>query len=152
AQNVAILKAFGATVDLVSTPDPVTGEFLQARIARVKQLAREIPGSFWPDQYSNFANAEAHFETMTEITEAVGDVDYLFSAVSTCGTMSGCANHIRAYNLKTKLWVVDALGSVLFGGHSAKRLIPGHGASVVPKLCVPHQADRHIRVTDLDCI
>jgi len=44
------------------------------------------------------------------------------------------------------------MGSVLFGGQPAKRLIPGHGASIVPKLCVPHLADRHIRVTDLDCI
>lgn len=153
AQNIDILKAFGATVDLVAKPDPLTGEFLQARIARVRELVRATPGSFWPNQYSNFANAEAHFETMREITEALDcDVDYLFCAVSTCGTMSGCANHIRRYGLKTKVWAVDAVGSVLFGGQPAKRLIPGHGASVVPKLCLPHLADRHIRVTDLDCI
>lgn len=153
AQNIAILKAYGATVDLVTKPDPLTGEFLQARIARVKQLVSEIPGSFWPDQYSNFANAEAHIETMREIIEALdGDVDYLFCAVSTCGTMSGCANHIQQRQLKTKVWAVDAVGSVLFGGQPAKRLIPGHGASMVPKLCVPNLADRHIRITDLDCI
>ena len=153
AQNINILKAYGATVDLVSEPDPNTGEFLQARIARVKELSETIPNSYWPNQYSNFANAEAHFETMREITEALDcDVDYLFCAVSTCGTMSGCANYIRRHGLKTKLWAVDAMGSVLFGGQPAKRLIPGHGASIVPKLCVPHLADRHIRVTDLDCI
>jgi len=153
AQNIAILKAYGATVDLVSRPDPLTGEFLQARIARVKELVLEIPGSFWPDQYSNFANAEAHMQTMREITEALdSDVDYVFCAVSTCGTMSGCANHIRQRHLKTKVWAVDAVGSVLFGGQPAKRLIPGHGASMVPKLCLPNLADRYIRITDRDCI
>src|SRR5215813_9898174 len=45
-QNIAIRKAFGATVELVCNPDPETGEFLPARIARVKGLVREIPGSF----------------------------------------------------------------------------------------------------------
>ena len=153
AQNIAILKAFGATVDLVAEPDPETGEFLGARIARVKKLAREIPDSYWPNQYSNIANAEAHFETMREITTALnGEVDYLFCAVSTCGTMSGCATYIRRHNLTTKLWAVDALGSVLFGGPRAKRLIPGHGASVVADLYRPNLEDAHIHVTDLDCI
>ncbi len=153
AQNIAILKAFGAAVDLVSKPDPETGEFLGRRIARVKELVREIPDSFWPDQYSNWANAEAHFETMGEITAALdGEVDYLFCAVSTCGTMSGCATYIRQHGLKIKLWAVDALGSVLFGSRQAKRLIPGHGASLVPGLFRPNLGDAHIHVTDLDCI
>ncbi|HKX29839.1 MAG TPA: 2,3-diaminopropionate biosynthesis protein SbnA [Blastocatellia bacterium] len=152
-QNIAILKAFGATVDLVVEPDPKTGEFLGARIARVKELVREIPNSFWPNQYSNIANSEAHFETMGEITDALDSkVDYLFCAVSTCGTMSGCATYIRRHHLTTKLWAVDAVGSVLFGGARAKRQIPGHGASLVPELYKPNLEDAHIRVTDLDCI
>lgn len=153
AQNIAILKAFGAAIELVREPDPETGEFLPMRIARVKELMRETPNSFWPDQYSNFANVEAHFETMREITEALdGEVDYLFCAVSTCGTMAGCATYIRQQKLKTKLWAVDAVGSALFGGRPAKRLIPGHGASVLPKLYRPDLADAYIRVTDLECV
>lgn len=152
-QNVAILRAFGAEVDLVSRPDPETGEFLGVRIARVRELMQQIPDSFWPNQYSNRANAEAHFETMEEITGALnGKVDYLFCAVSTCGTMSGCGTYIRDHKLHTKLWAVDAVGSVLFGGLRAKRLIPGHGASLIPDLYEPKLKDGHIHVTDLDCV
>jgi cysteine synthase A len=152
-QNISILRALGATVDLVVEPDPETGEFLGRRIDRVKELVREIPNSFWPNQYSNLANAEAHFETMREITAALnGKVDNLFCAVSTCGTMSGCATYIRRHHLATKLWAVDAVGSVLFGGPSAKRKIPGHGASLVPELYKPNLEDAHIQVADLDCI
>src|SRR5215510_15998682 len=42
SQNLRILEAYGAEIDMVSEPDPVTGEFLQARIDRVQALRRTI--------------------------------------------------------------------------------------------------------------
>src|SRR5262249_50760101 len=62
-QNIRILKAYGAEIDLVSKPDPATGEYLQARIDRVKHLRRLIGNSFWTNQYANESNAEAHYRT-----------------------------------------------------------------------------------------
>ena len=50
AQNINILRAYRAEIDLVSTPDPRTGEFLQARIDRVEFLRATVPNSFWPNQ------------------------------------------------------------------------------------------------------
>src|SRR6266576_4264386 len=38
ALNIEILKAFGARIEMVTEPDPITGEFLQARIERVREL------------------------------------------------------------------------------------------------------------------
>lgn len=153
AQNISILKAYGATVEMVSRPDPVTGEFLPMRIRRVKELIREIPDSYWPNQYANVGNTEAHFQTMQEIAEALNNkVDHLFCGVSTCGTLSGCSKYIRRHNLKTRVWAVDALGSVLFGGSPGKRLIPGHGAALVPQLYKPHLEDFHVHITDFECI
>ncbi len=151
--NVEILKAFGATVDLVSTPDPQTGEFLQARINRVKALLRNIDNSFWPDQYRNLDNPVAHHQTMHEIARALdGNIDYLFCSTSTCGTMRGCAEYIRTNKLRTKVYAVDAVGSAIFGGKSAKRLIPGHGAAVRSELYQMGLADECIHVTDIQCI
>jgi cysteine synthase A len=153
AQNIHILRAYGAEIDLVSCPDAVTGEFLQARIRRVHDLLDAMPGSFWPDQYSNMQNALAHRQTMHEICSALGGrVDYLFCSASTCGTLHGCSSYVREKNLLTQVVAVDAIGSVLFGVKSCKRLIPGHGAAVVPKLHRPDLADRSIQVSDLDCV
>jgi N-(2-amino-2-carboxyethyl)-L-glutamate synthase len=152
-QNIAILKAYGAEIDYVKQPDPFTGEFLQARIDRVQYLLSSTHNTFWPNQYSNLYNAFAHHRTMREIAEALeGKIDYLFCATSTCGTLRGCAEYLHENHLKTKVMAVDAVGSVIFGGKAAKRLIPGHGAAVTPVLYQPSLADQAIRVTDLDCV
>jgi cysteine synthase A len=90
---------------------------------------------------------------MREIAVALnGDIDYLFCATSTCGTIRGCAEYVRAYKLNTKIFAVDAIGSVIFGGQTAKRLIPGHGAARRPELYLPDLAEECIHVTDLDCV
>jgi cysteine synthase len=90
---------------------------------------------------------------MAEIAaELDGDVDYLFCATSTCGTLRGCAEHVREEGLSTELVAVDALGSVIFGGPWAERIIPGLGAGLMPGLLQPGLADRHLHVTPLDCV
>lgn len=152
-QNINILQTYGAEVDRVTEPDPETGEFLQARIDRVKEICATLNNSFWVDQYSNEYNARAHHETMKEILAALDDrVDYLFCSASTCGTLRGCAEYIREQRLHTKIFAVDAKGSVIFGGEKAKRLIPGHGAAVRPRLYRPDMAQEYVHVTDLDCV
>jgi N-(2-amino-2-carboxyethyl)-L-glutamate synthase len=152
-QNLAILEAYQAQVEVVTEPDPETGEFLPQRIRRVQELVATIPHAFWPDQYSNPLNPRAHEQTMEEIHKAVGGpVDYLFCATSTCGTLSGCSRFVRANGLGTTVVAVDAVGSVLFGSERAPRLIPGHGASVRPALLDPAAADRVVHVSDLDCV
>lgn len=152
-QNIGILQAYGAQVDLVSEPDPNSGEFLQARLDRVQDLVDSIPGSFWPDQYSNVHNAGANRQTMHEILAHLdGKVDYLFCATSTCGTIRGCAEYLHEHALKTKVFAVDAVGSVIFGSKPAKRLIPGHGASIRPKLHQSDLVDGCIHISDLECV
>lgn len=152
-QNIRLLKVYGAELDLVSEPDPTTGEFLQARIRRVRALLNSIQNSFWPNQYANIHNPTAHHQTMQEIATALdGKVDYLFCATSTCGTLRGCAEYVRDHKLPTKIIAVDAVGSVIFGGNSAKRLIPGHGAAIRPSLFQSGLAQKCVHVTDLDCV
>jgi cysteine synthase A len=62
------------------------------------------------------------------------------------------ATYVMDYKLKTKIFAVDAVGSVIFGARPAERLIPGHGAAKRPDLYRPDLADECIHVTDLDCV
>jgi cysteine synthase A len=152
-QNRILLQAYGAEVNLVDKPDPETGEFLQARLNRVKELLALHKNAFWTNQYSNTHNSDAHHQTMHEIVTALdGKVDYLFCSASTCGTLRGCSEYIRKQELPTKIIAVDALGSVIFGGKPAKRLIPGHGAAVRPSLYQPGLAHQVVHLTDLECV
>lgn len=152
-QNLSIIKAYGAQIEMVSERDADTGEYLPVRIRRVEELLSALPRSFWPDQYSNVHNPSAHHTTMREIdVELGGRVDYLFIATSTCGTIRGCSEYIREHGLRTKVIAVDAAGSVIFGGQKAKRLIPGHGAAVRPKLFQLGMAAECVHVTDAECI
>jgi 2,3-diaminopropionate biosynthesis protein SbnA len=153
AQNIRLLEAYGVEIDLITEPDPVTGEYLQARLNRVHALLALMPDAFWPNQYASLCNATAHHQTMHEIATVLKDrVDYLFCATSSCGTLRGFAEYVRNRQMSTKIIAVDAVGSVIFGGVSAKRLIPGHGAAVRPALFQIGLADHSVHITDLECV
>ncbi|HEX4496855.1 MAG TPA: 2,3-diaminopropionate biosynthesis protein SbnA [Thermoanaerobaculia bacterium] len=153
-QNVQLLKVYGAEIDHVSEPDPASGEFLQARINRVRELLRRYRNAFWPNQYENLANPGTHYRTtMHEIAQALdGRLDYLFVATSTCGTIRGCAEYVRDHGMRTRVMAVDALGSLIFSDVKAKRMIPGLGAGMRPPLCDLSLVDECLHVSDLDCV
>jgi cysteine synthase A len=154
AQNLRILEAYGAEIDYVTEPEPKTGEFLQARLNRVRTLVDQIDNSFWPNQYANAHNSTSHYHTtMHEVaTDLGGKVDFLFIATSTCGTIRGCGDYIRDHKMGTKLIAVDAVGSLIFSEQKAKRMIPGLGAGLRPPLCDLSVIDECVHVTDLDCV
>lgn len=149
----ALIRALGGEVDLVTEPDPATGDLLTARVHRVEELLREIPGAVTLGQYSNPANPGAHHDTMREIAEATGGrLDVMMSAVSTTGTISGCARYIREQGLSTRTVAVDSIGSVLFGGTAGVRQLPGMGAGMVTELSRRVEPDRVMRVDSVDCV
>jgi 2,3-diaminopropionate biosynthesis protein SbnA len=156
-QNIAILEAYGAQIDYVAEPDPETGEFLQARLNRVRELVAEIPGAFWPNQYANERNSGSHYRTtMHEVATALGGkVDVVFCATSTCGTVRGCGEYVRDHReqgMSTRVVAVDAKGSLIFSDQKAKRMFPGMGAGLRPPLCDPALIDDFILVSDLECV
>lgn len=153
SHNLKMMEVYGTEVVMVTEPDPTTNDFLSARISRVNQLLESIPGSFWCNQYANLANAGAHHQTMAEIFAACqGEVDYLFCATSSCGTLRGASDYIDQNDLSTKVIAVDAVGSILFGGTRQARLIPGHGAARIPELYRPGLEDGHVAITDAECV
>lgn len=152
-QNIRLLETYGAEVDVITHSHLRGRDFLEARLDRVLELLSKEKNSFCPNQYVNEANSDAHHRTMSEIAMALqGKVDYLFCATSTCGTIRGCAEYAHENGLATKIYAVDAIGSVIFGSRKGHRLIPGHGAAIRPALYKDDMADKVVLVSDLDCV
>jgi len=153
AQNLKVLQAYGTEIDCVTEPDAVTGELLQARLNRVQELLHSIEGAFWPNQYASLQNSGSHYRTtMHEIATALGEIDFLFVATSTCGTIRGCGEYVRDHGLTTQVVAVDAVGSLIFSDRRAQRMIPGLGAGIKPPLCDLSLIDHCVHVDDLDCL
>ena len=91
----ALLRGYGAEV--VICPTAVPPESPESYYSVSNRLAEEIPGAFKPDQYSNQANPEAHYETTgPEIWEQTGgELDAIVFSVGTGGTISGVARYLQ---------------------------------------------------------
>jgi len=153
--NVAILRAYRTTVEIVAEQDSETGEYLPARLRRVKEIVANTPNAYWPNQYANPLNGQAHEQTMREIRAALDrQVDYLFCATSSCGTVLGCSEYVRRNGLSTVVVAVDAAGSRIFAedGAAVNRLIPGYGSAFRPPLLKADTVDEVVHVSDLDCV
>lgn len=151
-RNLEILETYGVEISLVKTPHPLEG-FLGARLERVNSLLKSTPNSYWTNQYGNPENVITHRQTMKEIADDLGgDLDYMFVATSTCGTIMGCAEYASSANLKTKLIAVDAVGSVLFGDSPKKRLIPGHGAGRKSQFLNENLIHKAVHISDLESV
>ncbi|MEU3628603.1 2,3-diaminopropionate biosynthesis protein SbnA [Amycolatopsis coloradensis] len=152
-QNIAIMRALGAEIELIEDVDPVTGDYLPVRLRRIRELTETLDHAYWPDQYSNPGNPLAHHTTMREIVEQVpGGLDFLFCATSSCGTLRGCAEYARANDLPVTIVAVDAAGSAIFADTPGPRLIPGHGAAVRPAHHADDLADLVVHITDVDSV
>ncbi len=151
--NLKILRTYGADIDMVSTPDAQTGEYLAARRQRVAQLVASLPGAVNLNQYTNPGNPAAHQKgTVAEILDGLHNrVDWLVLAISTCGSLKGARLAVRERGLSTRILAVDAAGSVIFGQRGI-RLLPGHGAGIVPEHMAPDLADASALVTDAQCV
>lgn len=129
-ENIARMRAFGAEVEIVCKADE-TGGYLLARLARVRQLCEQSSLYVWTNQYSNPANPSIHYkQTAPEIYQQMdGQIDAIFAAVSTGGTLAGIGRYFREVSPHTRIIGIDAYGSVIFGTPPAPRKLTGIGAS-----------------------
>ena len=140
-----LMGAYGA--ELVLTPGK---EGMTGAIAKAEELAREIPGSFIPDQFGNPANSRAHYLTTgPEIWEDTdGTVDIFVAGVGTGGTITGTGEYLKEKNPNVKIVAMEPADSpLLSGGKAGPHGIQGIGANFVPKVLNTEIYDRIMTVT-----
>ncbi|MBT2469029.1 PLP-dependent cysteine synthase family protein [Streptomyces sp. ISL-66] len=127
-----LLRAHGATVEVVSDPHP-TGGWQEARRRRVAELLARHPGAWCPDQYNNPDNATAYSGLGHELVQQLGTVDVLVCSVGTGGHSAGISRFLRALTPRLEVIGVDSTGSTIFGQPARTRLMRGLGSSIHPR-------------------
>jgi N-(2-amino-2-carboxyethyl)-L-glutamate synthase len=149
--SVDLMRRLGAEVQVADSQDK-TGNYLLARLERVRQLCESTPSLVWANQYSNPANPRAHFSsTAPELLEQVGgSVDAIFVPVSTGGTLAGIGRYVRCSGISTRIIAVDAVGSLVFSDQSSPRRLTGIGSSRKSDFITRQMYDDFMLVSDAE--
>jgi cystathionine beta-synthase len=152
-EKISMLRAYGA--DVVITPTAVEPDSPESYYSVSSRLAEEIPGGFKPDQYSNIANPQAHYErTGPEIWDQTGgEIDAIVISVGTGGTISGVGRYLKEHKPEVIVVGADPEGSV-FTAKDEKDvhpyLVEGIGKDTWPKTMDRDVVDQWVRVSDRD--
>src|SRR5258705_3195962 len=121
-EKVDLLKALGAEV--IVCPTAVEPEDPRSYYSVAKKLAREIPNAFYPNQYDNPTNPEAHYQTTgPEIwQDTEGKITHFVCGMGTCGTISGVGKYLKEKKPSVQIIGVDPEGSLYFDFHKTGKI------------------------------
>ncbi|MCL5021741.1 MAG: cystathionine beta-synthase [Bacteroidetes bacterium] len=154
-EKIDLLRAFGAEV--IVTPTAVEPEDPRSYHSVAIRLNKEIPNSYFPNQYDNPGNPQAHYETTgPEIWEQTeGKITHLVCGIGTGGTIVGIAKYLKEKNPNIRIVGVDPEGSIyadyfrtgsLPESHPYK--VEGIGQDSMPKIMEFDKIDDVITVSD----
>lgn len=158
-EKMDILRAVGAEV--VVTPTNVTPDDPRSYYSVAKQLNKDIPNSFYPNQYDNLSNTAAHYEgTGPELwKQTEGKMTVFAAGVGTGGTICGTGKYLKEQNPNLKVIGLDTYGSVfkkyketgIFDENEIySYATEGIGEDILPKNVDFDVIDQFIKVTDKD--
>ena len=158
-EKMDVLRALGA--EIYVCPTHVSPDHPDSYYSVARRLNGEIPHSFFPNQYDNLDNRDAHYEsTGPEIWEQTqGRITHFVVGVGTGGTISGVAKYLKEKNPKIQIWGIDTYGSVFKKYHETGvfdeneiygYITEGIGEDILPKNVDFSLIDAFEKVTDKD--
>jgi cystathionine beta-synthase len=158
-EKMDLLRAVGAEV--IVCPTNVAPDDPRSYYSVADRLSKEVPNSYWCNQYDNLSNRQAHYEsTGPEIwKQTEGKVTHILTGVGTGGTISGTGKYIKEQNPNVKVWGIDTYGSVLKKYHETRHfdaneiypyITEGIGEDIIPKNIDFDIIDHLEKVSDKD--
>ena len=149
--KISVLRAYGAEV--VVCPTTVSPESPDSYYSVSDRLAREIPGGWKPNQYTNPANPDSHYySTGPEIwAQTDGRITHFVAGIGTGGTISGTGRYLKEVSGgRVQVIGADPEGSVYSGGTGRPYLVEGVGEDIWPETYDKGICDQIIAVSDAD--
>ena len=157
-EKMDALRALGAEV--IVCPTAVAPEDPRSYYSVAKKLADEIPNSYYPNQYANPMNPQAHYDTTgPEIwTDSEGKVTHFVAGMGTGGTISGVGKYLKEKNPAVKVIGADPIGSLYYEkvkkgtvGKASPYVVEGIGEDFFPTTMDLPILDDIVQVTDAEC-
>lgn len=149
-ERINLLKAYGAEVVLTPSEEKMPG-----CIRKAKELQKDIPNSFIPQQFENFANPDIHrTTTAVEILDQFdNDLDAFVATAGTGGTITGTGETLKEHLPDIHIAVVEPKGSpVLSGGEPGKHKLVGTSPGFIPNILNTDVYDEIIQIADEDAV
>jgi cysteine synthase A len=128
-----LMLAYGAQFDLTPKEQGMSGA-----VDRARELVKQTPGSWMPQQFDNAANVEVHRRTTAhEILSDFADspLDAVITGVGTGGHITAVAQVLKKQWPELKVFAVEPAASpILSGGKAGPHPIQGLGANFVPSI------------------
>lgn len=139
-----IIRSYGGKITLTPAAEGTDGAIRKAR----QLVAADPENYFMPDQFSNAANYQAHYEnTAIEIWQQTeGEIDYLVCALGTSGTIMGLSKFLK--RCKPELKVVCAHP---IKGHYIQGL-KNMEEAIVPAIYDPSRIDIQVMIESEEAI
>ena len=157
-EKIDLLKALGAEV--IVCPTAVEPDDPRSYYSVARKLAKEIPNAYYPNQYDNPQNPQAHYLTTgPEIwDDTEGKVTHFVIGLGTGGTVTGVARYLKERNPAVKIIGVDPIGSLYYEffktgrvGKASTYKVEGIGEDIFPSTMDFSVLDDILQVTDKEC-
>ncbi len=157
-EKVDLLKALGAEV--IVCPTAVEPDDPRSYYSVAKKLAKDLPNSFYPNQYENPMNPEAHYKTTgPELWEdSEGKITHFVCGMGTGGTISGAGRYLKEKNPNVQIIGVDPIGSLYYEfkktgkiGQAKTYVVEGIGEDIFPSTMDFNMVDDVVQVDDQEC-
>jgi cysteine synthase A len=145
-EKIRTMRALGADVELIPSPEGITPELVPAMVRRAGEIAAET-GAFWTDQFNNVDMIEGYRNLGRELLDQLSTVDAFCSYVGTAGCFLGTTRALSEDRPDLHRVVVEpGESAVLSGGPPGTHRIEGGGIGRWPPMLRPEDFDEVIAV------
>ena len=134
-EKLQTMRAFGAELDVVPSPEGITADLIPRLMERAAEIVEEIDG-YATDQFRNEDMIDGYAELGTELAEQLdGRIDAFCAYVGTAGCFLGVSRALRAAVPDVHRAVVEPAESpVISEGRAGTHHIEGGGVGFWPPL------------------
>src|SRR5262245_16440270 len=152
-EKIATMRAFGAEVELIPSPEGITPDLIPAMMKRASEIAAET-GAFATDQFNNADMVNGYRRLGEELLDQLPGpppISAFCSYVGTAGCFLGVSRALSAALLGLHKVVVEpGESAVLSGGSPGTHHIEGGGTGRRPPLLQPSDYDEVIAIPEAD--